>query len=317
MRQSSNSEFNPLHLLRTVGLTSIGNGACVFLSQPVEVLKVTLQTSPNLTGTQAFHYATKDGWFPHLWRGAIAGATSKIIKNAYHTPLMLYTPPFIAQVLNRYNDNGTPDITANTLAGGAVGTVNATITAITDRTKIRQIVTNTGLAKTLKTFSPASLMYGYPITVLKESLSWANFFVTYHAMQEIHRSYYGDKALSVYEILLGTLASTTTNILATNALDVIKTRQQSTDPALKTSPGIWQTAKNIYQIHGIRGFAAGWFPRSIHGFAATAIGFLGAQYYHSLYTSQPETKKNTLGSECFSDRIQAERTAVNAAGKRL
>lgn len=291
---NSNANKNPLRdVSRDLFSASIGSVFCCYVGQPLDTVKVRMQTSPqhftSISHTVLQIYTTEG--MVAFWKGSIPTAAGMILENG------------MAFGVNEGLKRAFPDTTTSTsqatsnslwkpfVIGGFTGCCSALVLLPSEVVKAKtQVVVgqNTSsmeiIQQMIRRHGYKSMFVGLDAQLARDSSFYAVFFGGYELNKYMFQTLFPTIPEELNYFLSGGFAGMM-GWAAAMPFDVPKTNVQSQWKGAKVIGSYWPQMKQIANERGFLGFYSGLGPTLVRAFPANAALFLGVELGKKLFDS--------------------------------
>ena len=280
--------LNPRDVSRDIFSATIGSICCCYTGQPLDTLKVRMQTQPTIYKTiiQSTKKTISEEGLKALWKGAVPTALGMAAENAMAfgvNEALKRTFPNDNDNNNNYgNSNTRPDLLKPFAMGIITGCCSALVLLPSEIVKAKTQVVTEGLSSSSQVYSEMmkrqgmkSLFIGLDAQLARDASFYGVFFGGYELFCYTFRTLFPSIPDELNYFLSGGFAGMFGWTVAM-PFDVPKTNVQSRWDTKILGSYIPEMIK-IGKERGIKGFYNGLGPTLVRAFPANAALFLGVE----------------------------------------
>jgi len=294
---NTSANKNPLRdVSRDLFSASIGSVFCCYVGQPLDTVKVRMQTSPqhftSISQTVLKIYNSEG--IAAFWKGSIPTAAGMILENGMafgvNEGLKRAFPDNTTSSTSQ-NTSTSPSLSKPFLIGGFTGCCSALVLLPSEVVKAKtQVVVgqNTSsmeiIQQMIRKHGYKSMFVGLDAQLARDSSFYAVFFGGYELNKYIFQTIFPNIPEELKYFLSGGFAGMM-GWAAAMPFDVPKTNVQSQWEGARVIGSYWPQMKKIAKQRGFVGFYSGLGPTLVRAFPANAALFLGVELGKKLFDS--------------------------------
>jgi len=283
--------MNVLEASKDIFASVVGSGACVYIGQPFDTIKVRMQVNPAEynSALQSLKRTVTNEAVSSLWRGSIPAFVGALSENAVafgiNGTLKRIWNAVSPQVTQTEGISITKPIVTGAITGAFTGVVLCPCDVIKCRAQMKTSTTSAG-DKSVKTLVTEvirqrglrGMFVGLNAQILRDIPFGATFFGSYEILCQVFRKYTSLPDSTIY-FMSGGFAGQL-GWIATIGFDTIKSAIQTSEKPTT----IKEVAQDILRTRGWKGFFVGMEVTVLRAFPANAALFLGYEMARKLIT---------------------------------
>ena len=275
------SVLNPRDVSRDLFSATLGSIACCYVGQPLDTVKVRMQTNPkvyNGVGT-AFATIVRSEGLPALWKGAVPTALGMAAENAVAFGVNEGLKRAFPDPAKK--DDGPPDVLRPFMMGSITGCCSALVLIPSEvikaktQVEVGNISSNEIFKRMMKSQGVRSMLCGMDAQLARDCSFYAFFFGGYELSCYLFRTYVPSMPDELNYFISGGLAGMFGWTVAM-PFDVPKTNVQARWDT-KVLGSYFPEMASIIRSRGVIGLYDGLLPVLIRAFPANAALFLGVE----------------------------------------
>lgn len=279
------SAANGRNVIRDIFSASCGSICCCYVGQPLDTVKVRMQTSPNVYPTlfSSLGSVVKNEGIPALWKGSVPTAMGMMAENAVAFVVYEFLKrAFPYQKKEENKLEAPPSLVRPFLMGAITGCFSSSVLLPSEVVKAKtQVIVGTSqsstdvIKKMIQSQGLKSLFCGLDAQLARDSSFYAFFFGSYEMSCYLFRTYCPSMPDELNYFISGGLAGMFGWTVAM-PFDVPKTNVQSRWDTRVLGSYFPEMVK-IARTRGVMGFYSGLGPTLVRAFPANAALFLGVE----------------------------------------
>lgn len=283
------SAINKRDITRDIFSASIGSVCCCYVGQPLDTIKVRMQTNPTIYSSiiTTFTSTVHNEGISALWKGSVPTACGMMAENAVAFGVNEYLKRAFPDPNKKIDDGRPPDLFRPFIMGSITGCFSATVLLPSEVIKAKtQVAVGSHssmdiVKKMIRKQGIKSLACGFDAQLARDASFYAFFFGGYELSCYLFRTFIPSMPDELNYFISGGLAGMLGWTLAM-PFDVPKTNVQSRYDTKVFGSYVPEMIK-IYKSRGITGFYHGLGPTLVRAFPANAALFLGVETSKSMF----------------------------------
>lgn len=280
----NNSAINPRDVSRDIFSATIGSIFCCYVGQPLDTVKVRMQTTPEVYNgvVSTFANIIRSEGFPALWKGAIPTAAGMAAENAMAFGVNEGLKRAFPDPNNEKKENsGRPDLIRPFLMGTITGCCSALVLLPSEiikaktQVEVGKVSSNDIVKRMMKEQGIRSMFCGLDSQLMRDGPFYAVFFGGYELSCYLFKTYVPTMPDELNYFISGGLAGMLGWTVAM-PFDVPKTNVQSRWDT-RVVGSYFPEMISIIRKRGVLGLYDGLGPVLIRAFPANAALFLGVE----------------------------------------
>ena len=273
--------FNPRDVSRDIFSATIGSIACCYVGQPLDTVKVRMQTNPKVYSGVGTAFATiiRSEGLVALWKGAVPTALGMAAENAVAFGVNEGLKRAFPAPANK--SDGPPDLMRPFLMGSITGCCSALVLLPSEiikaktQVEVGNVSSNEIFKRMMREQGVRSLFCGLDSQLARDASFYAVFFGGYEVSCYLFKTYVPSMPDELNYFISGGLAGMFGWTVAM-PFDVPKTNVQSRWDTKVIGSYLPEMA-SIIRKRGVLGLYDGLLPVLIRAFPANAALFLGVE----------------------------------------